>query len=344
MNQFTKLLTITLGISFVSVFLIFVFVWDRQTLDLILGMRMEFIFGALLLHLLSFVVWGLRTTSMSKAIGYNVKFLDAIEIVTSSVFLASITPSSAGGEPLRVHLLSKRYMPVGKATAVVVTERLLDAIVILIASPVAVYFLRGRINDPRLDLLLLAGVGIMFAVIFLLGYSVKRPGKLANFIHISAGAFSRFTGKRAFIRNLPHRIEKEIGHFSQCSHDFINEGRRGLFYGMLFTIIFWILEFSLIPALLLGLGSEPFFLYAFATQVLLFILLIVPATPGSSGIAEFGATTLFSTFVPAYMLGVLVIIWRAFTFYINLLIGGLVSFKILRDSDLMGEILNKKQD
>ena len=101
-------------------------------------------------------------------------------------------------------------------------------------------------------------------------------------------------------------------------------------------------EFLLIPVLLLGLGSKPFYLYAFATQVLLFILLVVPATPGSSGIAEFGATTLFSTFVPIYMLGVLVVIWRAFTFYINLLIGGVVSFKILHDSDIMNEILNRK--
>lgn len=341
MNQLTKLLTLTLGISFVSALIIFIFVWDRQTLDLIMGMKMQYIIGALVLHLLSFVVWGLRTSSMSRAIGYNVSFIDALEIVLSSVFLASITPSSAGGEPLRVHLLSKRYMPVGKATAVVVTERLLDAIFILIVSPVAVYFLRHRLNNAGLDALLVLGAVTILGMIFLMVYSVKRPGKLANVIHMFSGIFSRFTGKTR-IRNLPQRIEKEVEHFSESSHIYLNDGRKGLFYGMTLTVIFWILEFSLIPVLLLGLGSQPFILYAFATQVLLFILLIVPATPGSSGIAEFGATTLFSTFVPAYMLGVLVIIWRAFTFYINLLIGGLVSFKILHDSDLMGEILNRK--
>lgn len=341
MNQLAKLLTLTLGISFVSVLLIFVFVWDRQTLDLILGMKMQYIIGALVLHLLSFVVWGMRTSSMSRAIGYNVSFIDALEIVTSSVFLASITPSSAGGEPLRVHLLSKRYMPVGKATAVVVTERLLDAIFILIVSPIAVYFLRNRMNDPGLDALLVLGAVTILGLIFLMVYSVKRPGKLVNVIHMFSSVLSRFTGKTR-IKNLPQRIEKEVEHFSESSHVYLNDGRRGLFYGMIFTIIFWVLEFALIPVLLLGLGSQPFVLYAFATQVLLFILLIVPATPGSSGIAEFGATTLFSTFVPAYMLGVLVIIWRAFTFYINLLIGGLVSFKVLHDSDLMGEILNRK--
>ncbi|WP_406656639.1 flippase-like domain-containing protein [Methanolobus sp. ZRKC2] len=342
MKQLSKLLTLTLGISFISVLIIFVFVWDQQTLDIILGMKMEYIFAALLLHLLSFVVWGLRTSSMSKALGYNVKFIDSLEIVSSSVFLASITPSSAGGEPLRVHLLSKRYMPLGKATSVVVTERLLDAIVILIAAPIAVYFLRGRMNNPGIDILLLAGVVTILGVILLLMYSVKRPGKLVNIIHMFSGLFVRITGKSELVKNLPQRVEKEIGHFNECSYTFINEGRSGLFYGMLLTVLFWVLEFSLIPVLLLGLGSQPFFLYAFATQVLLFILLIVPATPGSSGIAEFGATTLFSTFVPAYMLGVLVIIWRAFTFYINLLIGGLVSFKILHDSDLMGEILNRQ--
>ncbi|MBN2110813.1 MAG: flippase-like domain-containing protein [Methanosarcinaceae archaeon] len=342
MNQFAKLLTIALGISFVSVLLIFVFVWDRQTLGLILGMRVEYIIGALLLHLLSFVIWGLRTVSMSKAIGYELGFIEALEIVSSSVFLASITPSSAGGEPLRIHLLCRKDMPPGKATAVVFTERLLDAVFILAASPAAVYFLRSSMNDTGLDILLMAGVVTMLAAIFLMIYSIKRPGNVVNVIHLSSCTFSRLTGKTRFLKSLPHRIEEEIGHFSECSHTFIQEGRRGLFWSMVFTIIFWILEFSLIPVLLLGLGSEPFFLYAFATQVLLFILLIVPATPGSSGIAEFGATTLFSAFVPAYMLGVLIIIWRAFTFYINLLLGGLLSFKILHDSDLMGEILNRQ--
>ncbi len=343
MNRFTKLLALTLSISFLSLILIFAYVWNRQTMDLILGMKMEYVICALLLHLLSFVVWGMRTAFMARSIGYDVKIMDSIEIVASSGFLASITPSSAGGEPLRMHLLSKRYMPLGKATAVVVTERLLDAIVILTASPIAVYFLRGRINNLGLDILLLSGIGIIFAVVFLVGYSIKSPQKLINLIYMFSNFFSQYTGKTKLIEDISKRIERDALHFSECSHTFLkHEGRKGLFYGMIFTILFWILEFLLIPVLLLGLGSKPFILYAFATQVLLFILLVVPATPGSSGIAEFGATTLFSTFVPIYMLGVLVVIWRAFTFYINLLIGGVVSFKILHDSDIMNEILNRK--
>jgi len=69
--------------------------------------------------------------------------------------------------------------------------------------------------------------------------------------------------------------------------------------------------------------------------------MIIPITPGASGIAELGAKTLFSLFVNSSVIGILILAWRALTYYLNLLIGGVVSIKLLHDIDLIKEVMNK---
>jgi len=95
----------------------------------------------------------------------------------------------------------------------------------------------------------------------------------------------------------------------------------------------------MVPVILMGLNLPPAIVISFAAQVLLMILLVLPITPGSSGIAELGATSLFSLFVPVYLVGIVVVAWRAFTLYLNLIVGGFVSFKILKDAEYLKDIM-----
>jgi uncharacterized protein (TIRG00374 family) len=72
--------------------------------------------------------------------------------------------------------------------------------------------------------------------------------------------------------------------------------------------------------------------------------MIVPSTPGGSGIAELGAATIFSVFVDAPILGVTVISWRALTYYMNILIGGFISLKVVKDMDLINKLIGKSTE
>lgn len=73
------------------------------------------------------------------------------------------------------------------------------------------------------------------------------------------------------------------------------------------------------------------------------IVIIVPLTPGSSGVAEFAASSLFSVFMSANILGIAVLAWRAFTFYVNILVGGFVSFKLLKETEIVKKYLKSPQ-
>lgn len=236
-------------------------------------------------------------------------------------------------------------MPVGQATAVVLGERVLDALLILLAVPFSLYFLRGVLSDPRMDTLIILGELLSIIVFALLIYAPMKPRFIKLVINCLMKWIGRFSGKKIGykLQRLSGSIDREIDEFHSSMNIFLTDGRKGLYSGLIYTVIYWIAEFSSLPITLMGLNQSPSILISFAVQVLLMIILVMPLTPGSSGIAELAAISLFSIFVPANILGITVAAWRAFTFYTNIIAGGFVSFKLLKDTELVKKYLNQSQ-
>lgn len=336
-----KCLIISLLISVISIIAVMFYTLNSQTLESVRNIRPEFLLLALCLHLLSYLLWGMRTRSMCKYLGFNVDISRAVEIVISSTFLASVTPSSIGGEPLRVHLLSQENVPVGSATAVVLGERLLDGILILVSAPIALHLFRGVISTSGLNTLVVMGELFLMLVFLIVIYAVWNPHhtkKVLNYvIHRTAVVTGKVESTR--LERLTSKLDLVIDDFHNSMAFFVTKGRKGLLFGSLYTVLFWLVEFAMVPVILMGLNQPPAIVISFAAQVLLMILLVLPVTPGSSGIAELGATSLFSLFVPVYMIGIVVVAWRAFTLYLNLIVGGFVSFKILKDTEYLKDLM-----
>ncbi|WP_233084809.1 lysylphosphatidylglycerol synthase transmembrane domain-containing protein [Methanococcoides orientis] len=340
-NNLRKWLSVSLLISAISIVLVMFYTVDPKTPELIHDIRPEFLLTAAFLHLSSFMFWGLRTKTMCNSLGFRVGLSRSIEIVTSSTFLASVTPSSIGGEPLRIHLLNQDSVPVGNATAVVLGERLLDGILIMMAAPVALHLFRRVISTSGLDMVIMAGEIALILVFIMVIYAVWHPHhtrKALNFmLHRIAGFLGKGNDPR--LERIMGKMDMVIEDFHYSMAFFVTKGRRGLLFGSIYTILFWLVEFAMVPVILMGLNQPPSIIISFAAQVLLMILLVIPVTPGSSGVAELGATSLFSVFVPAYMVGIVVVAWRVFTLYMNLIVGGFVSFKILKDADYIRNLM-----
>ena len=67
----------------------------------------------------------------------------------SNEFAASITPGHAGGEITRVQLLRSCNLSVGDASAVVLGERMLDALFLGIAAPIGFVLFTKYVNERR---------------------------------------------------------------------------------------------------------------------------------------------------------------------------------------------------
>jgi uncharacterized protein (TIRG00374 family) len=299
--------------------------------------------AALVIHILSFVVWGQRIKVMTSALGYEISLLRAYEIVVSGTFVAALTPSSIGGEPLRIALLRQDNMPVGKASAVILGERILDAILMLLAAPFSLYLFHGLLSsDPRLNLVIILGGLFSVVSLVLVLYALMRPGIVKPAVNNLVEWLIRRTSDKkigAKLHRLSESIDREIDEFHESIYLFATEARAGLFYGIIYTVIYWIVEFASLPAILMGLNQPPSILISFAAQSLLLIIIVAPLTPGSSGVAEIASASLFSVFMPASIIGIAVIGWRACTFYTNILVGGFVSLKLLKETEIVKKYL-----
>ncbi|AKB77587.1 integral membrane protein [Methanosarcina horonobensis HB-1 = JCM 15518] len=341
MTRYKKWLIGSLVISAVSIALVTCLTFSSETIEALRKIRLEYILAAALLHILSYPVWGLRTRALCKALGHRISVLKVTEIVISSVFVAGITPSSAGGEFLRVHSLSRNRIPVGRATAIVVGERLLDALFIFSCLPFAFYVLGDILSDYKFDAAFFTANFLVFLLLVFFIYGVWKPEKVKYITRRLTGRLAPFFGKKtdAAISHFMEQIDREIDHFHDSVRVFFSEGRKGLLWGILYTFIFWTIEFSLLILILMGLSQTHSIITAFAAQVLLAVIMVIPATPGASGVAELGAASIFSIFVDSSVLGITVLAWRALTYHMNLLVGGLMSLKIIKDANLIKKLI-----
>lgn len=342
MKKYTKWVTSSILISILSIAVVLIFTLDKTTIAVVREIRPGYILAAFGIHILSFIVWGLRIRVMTSALGYEISLQRAYEIVVSGTFVAALTPSSIGGEPLRIHLLRQNKMPIGKATAVILGERILDAVLMLLTVPFSLYLFHGILSDSRLKLVVALGGLLSVVSLALILYALMQPRYVKYAINNLVGwMIKRFTGRKIGdkLQRLSESIDGEIDEFHESVYLFVTEGRAGLIYGMIFTAIYWIVDFSSLPIVLMGLNQPPSVLISFAAQVLLLIIIVTPLTPGSSGVAEIAAASLFSVFMPASILGIAVTAWRAFTFYTNILVGGFVSFKLLKDTEMAKKYL-----
>ncbi|NLA99610.1 MAG: flippase-like domain-containing protein [Methanomicrobiales archaeon] len=329
-----KWLFISLSFSALVMVGVLYFTVDESTIEHLSQANPVYLFLAVLFHILSLGFWALRIQKMSASLGYRVHLTHCLNLVLANMLVAAVTPSQAGGEPVRIHELYRAGVPVGDATAVVIMERILDGIVLGALGAFAMLFLGSywrSLASGFSGLSAMMYAAWIFVTLFVLVfvYSVKNPDHLKRALKwISRWIDRRWRLKR--LENLLETIDREVDNFNQGLVKFVNHGKSGLVWGMLFTLLFWLSEFIIASLILMGLGQPAYLVESFVVQIIIAIIMMIPLTPGGSGIAEIAATSLYSLFVPSAIVGVFVLLWRLILYYLNIFLGILSSVIIVR--------------
>ncbi|PKL59273.1 MAG: lysylphosphatidylglycerol synthetase, partial [Methanomicrobiales archaeon HGW-Methanomicrobiales-4] len=267
----------------------------------------------------------------SRSLGYQVRLSYAVNMVLAGLLAGTITPGQAGGEPVRVHELYKAGVKVGDASAVVIIERVLDGIVLTMMGVVIILLNQSIWSTFSLTMKLLIIVAWVFLISFLLipFLAVRYPSRMKSLIMrlitwiIKKLSQTRFSSSRFFLG-----ADREIDNFFGSINRFTGHARWGLAAGGLATGLFWITEFMVASVILMGLGLDPYILQSFFFQIIIAIVMMIPLTPGSSGITEISTSSLYALLVPSGMLGIFVLLWRFVTFYLNIIFGSLAGIVI----------------
>jgi uncharacterized protein (TIRG00374 family) len=326
-----KWLAISLAFSTIVLGLVLYFTTDENTLEYLRQLDPVFLLLALGLHILALCFWALRIKYMAKSLNYRVSFRHCLNLVFANMLVAAITPSQAGGEPVRIHELYRANVKVGDATAIVIMERVLDGIVLGSIGAIAMLVLSTHWSSLELNIATPMFISWVMVTAFVLifAYSVREPEFLKrNLRRISRWVADRWHHGR--LDRIVETIDHEVDNFHGSLLKFVGRGKIGLLTGILFTILFWSSEFLIASLILMGLGQQPFLIESFIVQLVIAIIMMIPLTPGGSGIAELSATSLYGLFIPSSIIGVFVVLWRLILYYINILIGLLASLYIVR--------------
>ena len=250
-------------------------------------------------------------------------------------FCAAITPKVSEAVFI-LYVLKKAGLSYGRSTAVVMLNSFLDNLVFVIVF-VILYIIFGAhlLHLPACEML--QGHTIMQTVRNLsdkawIGFAIMVA--LCIFLAVAIFIIPHVT-KNLFYRlaSLPllKRFENGLHHLGdeiECTSDEFKNESIGFWVKMtVATFVNWSTRYLLACALLWAFFAGGFnWLEVYARQYLVWIYMIIPATPGASGIAEVSFTALNCDFMPQSLaIGIAIAtIWRIYTFYSYIVIGMIV--------------------
>ena len=325
---------LTILFSLTVIIIIFATTFNQETIGYILSFNLVFLGIAILFRFLALVLWGLRIQLMSGSLGYRVKLPYCVNMVLAGLLAGTITPGQAGGEPVRVHELYRAGVKIGDATAVVIMERVLDGIILTVMGLLLMILMTRYIEsifNPALIILVIIAWVFLISFLFIPVLAIKYPErtkiilmKLVNWIAPRLGKLS------PSLKSTTERADHEIDNLFESMGRFTKTAWRGLFFGGIVTAFFWICEFLVASVIMMGLGLGPFILESFFFQILIAIIMMIPLTPGASGVTELSTSSLYALIIPSGMIGIFVILWRFVTFYLNIILGAIAGLAIFK--------------
>jgi hypothetical protein len=263
--------------------------------------------------------------------GASLGWFKMIQVIIMWEFGAAITPK-LGEVPFTLFVLKKTGISYGRSMAAILLNTFLDNVLFVIVFALLYLKLGQNMLLVPTDCPDLEGHKIMQGVAELashawIGYLV--------FIFLAA-----FFGVALFI--LPHTTRKffhqiaEIKFLNRFKESFLHLGdeieitateykNRELWFWirMIFaTWINWTARYLLTNAILYAFATGPLnMLEIFARQYVLWIFLVIPSTPGASGVAEISFIALNCQFIPAGLSATVALIWRIYSYYLYLFLG-----------------------
>ncbi len=336
-NQFDRasikkgLLT-TLSISVGIVVVIMLFTFGPKTLSSLSKIKMNYLIASLILLLFSWYVESLRIIVTIKAVTYKeISFTiqEGVELYLANAFLSGVTPFTSGGWPLQIYYFTRKGLSLGEATMIPAVRSLVKTIIFGALSPFLFIIFKRELTTyykfPEFVIYIGLFLSALLVIVFLL---------MARYPYFTRKILMRFLLNKAvrnkkLIRKGIILTVRELTNFQTSGRVLLERWGYSLWI-VIFTILFWAIQFTIPVLILKGLSDTVPIKEMIIAQIILNFVVPFSPTPGGSGAAELGFAGIFSPFVPDYLLGAFTTLWRFVTFYVTLIMGGIYFSKILR--------------
>ncbi len=301
-----------------------------KTWEALQQIKFRYIFLSFLLGLIANSFDTIRIKILSSAFDYHLSFWEGLKAVFAYHFLANITPSAMGGEPVLIYMLTEKTgMNTKKATTIAIVRGVLLLFIIALGGSIILFFHREYLKIPFMKVLFdyIAVLLVVIAAVILYSfYNLAKVRALLEWIisflqHYKL--FQRHSTPQLWIKH----IEMWVAEFISSFKYLFQQKKMSLINTGVFTLLSMFANYSIIYILIKGLRFDLSLLKVLAIQIILYFVLYLTPTPGGSGFAEGGFYLLFYNFIPKHLIGILLILWRFFIAYLWVLVGWIVIIK-----------------
>ena len=257
--------------------------------------------------------------------------------------IAYIIPALIGTFTMHAYLLRREKMQVSEAFALSVLRTIIPVFFCLFNIPILLFMKKdpnsGKFFAEFIELVSLPIVIIivLFVITLFYPHQIKR----------GASKFVRWWERIKILNTekmlaIEERLFHEIDQFSDILWMYLRKKKH-----MLLSASGWIFLASLVEnfvaiSIVWGFGFRLPVIKALLLQFLMRPIILLAPTPGGTGIWDFTYLGFFSVFMPHYLIGVGVFLWRLMLTYIPAVVGSIVLAKDFRsDKKMRKNILEK---
>ncbi len=259
----------------------------------------------------------------------------AFDVIMLWEFASALSPSVVGGSGVAMFILNREKIPLGRSTAIVLVTALMDELFYIVMVPLCI-LLAGMDNLFPVELektffglslgikgIFYTGYGFIFLLTTIISLSVFFFPKA--FKHVLIGVFSL-----PFLRRWKDAAAETGEEVVITSVEL--KGKKFSFWAssLLATFLSWSARFLVINCLIMAFNSSADHFLIYGRQMVMWVIMLISPTPGSSGIAEIVFDGFLKEFTLPGLGGFQAFLWRLLSYYPYLIIGVILFPRWLR--------------
>ncbi len=282
------------------------------------------VFLAVLVFLSRFIGYIFRIKTITKN---ELTWKSSLYVIILWEFASAVTPSVVGGTAVAVFILWKEGIRPGKALGFVLLTAIFDNLFFVLAAPLTLILGMQHVFPAVSESSDLMESSMSF--LFFLSYALIS---LYTFIMIFALLINPRLFKWVLIKITSTRLLKKWRYAAYergtemilASEQLKGMGSKFWVYLSLSTIFIWSSRYLLLNFLMVAFANISIseHVIIFGKQIILWVVMLISPTPGSSGTAEYFFPMFFQENLGDYTL-IVNLLWRLFTYYPYLILGAI---------------------
>ncbi len=294
-----------------------------------------FLIIALALNVCDWILGSMRILVLSARLFPQIEFKTCLKSNMGNLFLGAVTPAQTGGGAAQIYVLYKNGMPFAEATMVSIVCFLGSIFFLISCALYLLFFGHVPAMNPSLLLLSRATLLVFSAIILLFIVAVVKPQTFEN-------VTKRFLSRVPILKKLLESSKLQVffdsvQEYQDIMRIYVSKGRLALLATFILSSVTYLNKFFIAYIVLKGMGLDVPFIQTIFIQMILFLIFYFSPTPGASGVAELSSAQLMGTIIPKSSQAVFTTLWRTFTLYIGVAVGGVIMLKYLLAQDSLLE-------